>query len=424
MPEVTLEEVNRLAKDFIGDRNRVVLVSAPKKDGLTLPTEAQLTAVMTGVATKTLTAYAETTDLQPLMVTMPAPGSIVKTATRPAMQITEWQLSNGARVVLRPTDFKQDEVLFRAVSPGGTSLASDEDYIPANTAADLMGVGGVSKFSTLELRKMLAGKVASVSAEIDETEEAMSGIASPKDLETLFQLIYLKFTEPRADETLFKILVEQSKALLANQAATPDYAFNKALVSALTQDHLRARPFEVEDVPQMNLQKSLAFYKDRFADASDFTFVFVGSFEIDAMRPLVERYLASLPSIGSQGDLEGHRHRPAEGHRRAACGEGPRAEEPDVARLRWADAVQPGRARRDSRAVVGAGDPTARNPARGSRRHLRRVGERQLQQAAGRRVQRLDRLRERARPRRGAAAERVQGHRRAQGERPDGGAGE
>jgi zinc protease len=297
VPEVTLEEVNRLAKDFIGDRNRVVLVSAPKKEGLALPTEAQLTKVLTGVGAKTITAYTETTDLQPLMATMPAPGTIVKTATRPAMQITEWQLSNGARVVLRPTDFKQDEVLFRAVSPGGTSLASDADFIPASTAADLMGVGGVGKFSTIELRKVLAGKVASVSAEIGETDEGMSGIASPKDLETLFQLIHLNFTEPRADETLFKILVEQSKALLANQAATPDYAFNEALVSALTQDHLRARPFKVEDVPKMDLQKSLAFYKERFADASDFTFVFVGSFEIDAIRPLVERYLASLPSI-------------------------------------------------------------------------------------------------------------------------------
>jgi zinc protease len=253
--------------------------------------------VLSGVAAKTITAYTETTDLQPLMTSLPASGSIVKTATRPAMQITEWQLSNGARVILRPTDFKQDEVLFRAVSPGGTSLASDADFIPASTAADLMGVGGVGAFSTIELRKMLAGKVASVSAEIGETDESLGGIASPKDLETLFQLIYLKFTAPRADETLFKILVEQSKALLANQASTPDFAFNEALISALTQDHLRARPFKSEDVPQMNLQKSLAFYKDRFADASDFTFVFVGNFEIDAMRPLVERYLASLPSL-------------------------------------------------------------------------------------------------------------------------------
>jgi zinc protease len=213
------------------------------------------------------------------------------------MQITEWQLSNGARVILRPTDYKKDEVLFRAVSPGGTSLASDADFIPANTAAELMGVGGVGKFSTIELRKVLAGKVAGVSAEIDETEESMSGGASPKDLETLFQLIHLNFTEPRADETLFKIVVEKAKAMLANQAATPDFAFNEALVSALTQDHPRARPFKVEDVPQMNLQKSLAFYKDRFGDASDFTFVFVGTFEVEAMRPLVERYLASLPSL-------------------------------------------------------------------------------------------------------------------------------
>jgi zinc protease len=297
IPEVTLEEVNRVAKDFIGDRSRVVLVSAPRKEGLARPTEAQLAAVIAAVSGKTITAYTESSDLLPLMPTLPRPGSIVETTTKPAMQITEWRLSNGARVVLRPTDFKQDEVLFRAISPGGTSLASDADFTTAESAAGIIGAGGLGSFSTVELRKVLAGKVASVGASIGETEESLAGGGSPKDLETLFQLIHLRFTAPRADETIFGIILQQSKAVLANQRATPEFAFSEALISAMTNDHPRARPMTVERLNELDLGKAEAFYRDRFADASDFTFFFVGTFDVAAMRPLVERYLASLPSL-------------------------------------------------------------------------------------------------------------------------------
>ena len=313
VPEITLEEVNNVAKDFIGDRNRVVLVSAPKKDGLILPTEDKLAGVIKGVSTKTLTAYTETTDLQPLMASTPTPGSIVNTTTRPAMQITEWQLSNGAKVVLRPTDFKQDEVLFRAISAGGTSLASDADLTAAENAATLIGFGGLGQFSAVELRKVLAGKVANVSAGVSETEETLAGNASAKDLETLFQLIHLRFTQPRADATIFTILIEQLKSILANQTATPEFAFSQALISALTNDHPRARPMTADRIGELDLKKAEAFYKDRFADASDFTFVFVGNFDLVAMRPLVEKYLASLPSLNRRETFKDHGVDPARG---------------------------------------------------------------------------------------------------------------
>ncbi len=199
--------------------------------------------------------------------------------------------------MLKPTTFKDDEIVFRAASPGGTSLADDDDYVPATTATQVLGASGLGKFNAIDLRKVLTGKVASATPFIGELEEGVSGSSSRKDLETMFQLIYLRFTQPRADATAFGVQTSQLKALLANQTASPDFAFASALLSARFQDHPRRQPLTPAMVDRMNLDKSLAFYKDRFADASGFTFVFVGSFDLPTMKPLVEQYLGSLPSL-------------------------------------------------------------------------------------------------------------------------------
>ena len=165
---------------------------------------------------------------------------------------------------------------------------------------------------------MLTGKVASARPLIGELEEGLTGSASRKDLETMFQLIYLRFTQPRADPAIFGVMTTQTKAALANQKATPEFAFNEALTSTLTQNHPRARPMTPEMVDEMNLDKSLAFYKDRFGDASDFTFVFVGSFDLPTMKPLVERYLGALPSTHRKETWKDIGMHPAEGGRREA----------------------------------------------------------------------------------------------------------
>jgi zinc protease len=183
------------------------------------------------------------------------------------------------------------------MSPGGTSLASDKDFIPASTASQVVASGGLGKFNAIELRKVLSGKVASVRPYIGDLEEGLLGSASPKDLETMFQLIYLTFTEPRADATIFGVFTAQMKAMLANMKASPDYAFMEALQTTLSQNHYRERLMTPEIVDEMNLEKSFAFYKDRFADAGDFTFIFIGNIDLENIKPLVERYLGSLPSL-------------------------------------------------------------------------------------------------------------------------------
>ena len=297
VPEITLEEINRLGKEWITDQNRVIMVNAPEKEDLQIPTEEELLNVLAAVADIEIKPYEDTVTDEPLLEEIPQPGKIVSTKTLDDKGITEWELSNGVLVVLKPTDFKDDEILFRAFSPGGTSLAKDEDYIPASTAAQIISMGGLRNFTAIDLRKKLSGKVVRVTPYIYELEERLSGSASPKDLETMFQLIYLTFTAPRADPNIFKVMVNQMKTVLKNRDANPMTAFQDTLRSTLSQNHIRTKPMTVETIAEMDLEKSYAFYNDRFADAGDFTFIFIGNIDLETTKPLVERYLGALPTV-------------------------------------------------------------------------------------------------------------------------------
>jgi len=299
LPEITLAEINKLAREWYpaGGQNRMVVATAPQKSGLVIPDEAKLTAIIKESPATELKPYVDTVASAALLESPPAPGKITNTTVNEKAGLTIWELANGVKVVLKPTTFRADEILFRATSPGGTSLASDADYIPASTATQVINAGGVAKFSAIDLGKMLAGKVASATPYIGELEEGITGSSSRRDLETMFQLIYLRFTQPRADANAFAAQATQAKTFMANQAVVPEFAFFDALNNARYQNHLRRRIPTAAQVDEWNLDKSLAFYKDRFADASDFTFYFIGSFDEATIKPLVERYLGSLPSL-------------------------------------------------------------------------------------------------------------------------------
>lgn len=300
VPEITLAEINKLAREWfpVSAQNRLVVVTSPEKSGLAVPDEAKLAAIIKETPTAELKPYVDTVGSAVLLASLPTPGKITKAATDEKTGLTTWELANGVKVVLKPTNFRADEILFRATSPGGTSLVSDADYIPASSATQVISAGGVAKFSAIDLQKMLAGKVASANAFIGELDEGMTGSSSRKDLETMFQLIYLRFTQPRADPNAFAVQATQARTFMTNQSLSPDFAFFEALINSRYQNHPRRRMTTAATIDQWNLDKSLAFYKDRFADASDFTFFFVGSFDEAMMKPLVERYLGSLPSIG------------------------------------------------------------------------------------------------------------------------------
>jgi len=313
MPGITLEETNALAREWMTPRDRVITVSVPEKPGVAVPTEAELRAALEEVKTAELAAYEDRTTEAPLLAEPPAPGTIVGERAIDAVGVTEWTLSNGARVILKPTTFKEDEILFRAISAGGISLADDENLIPANTADQVVPSGGLGAFSAVDLQKKLAGKAVTVRPLINELEEGLSGTASPRDAETLFELIYMTFTAPRADPAVFDSLKSQWKTYLENRTKSPETVFTDTLRTTLQRDQPRFRPMTVDEIPKMSLEKSLAFYRDRFADASDFTFIFVGTFDPAALRPLVERYLASLPSLRRQETWRDWRVEPPEG---------------------------------------------------------------------------------------------------------------
>ena len=295
IPEITLTEVNQIGSEWIRPQNRVVVVTGPEKEDLDMPSEEALLAVLAGVADMEITAYEETVIDQPLLAEIPEGSTVVGTREF-AEDIVEWELGNGVRVALKPTDFREDQVLFQGFSPGGTSLASDEEWIPASSATVLIQGGGLGPFNTTDLRRVLTGKVASARPFISSFEEGVTGSGSPQDLETMFQLIYMTFTAPRADPEYFEVFNTRNRTSLQNRDASPAVAFNDAINRIMTQDALRSRPVTVETLDHTDLDGSLAFYQDRFEDASDFTFIFVGNIDLDVMRPLVERYLGGLPS--------------------------------------------------------------------------------------------------------------------------------
>jgi zinc protease len=258
------------------------------------PTESQLAAAVDAASARTVTAYVDADAGRALMEHAPAKGAIVKTTLKG--NVTEWTLSNGATVALLPTTLKADQILFLATAPGGTSLASDADFFSARIADDVIPAGGVGDLSQTSLDKLLNGKSLAVQPFINETREGLGGGSVPRDVETMFQLIYQRFTAPRADPTAFAGMKARALAALADQSASPDVLFNQTLAAALSGNHLRRQPETPATVAKWNLDTSLAFYKARFADASNYTFVFVGSFTLDDMRPLVETYIASLPA--------------------------------------------------------------------------------------------------------------------------------
>lgn len=300
LPGIELAEVNRLAREWITDESRVVLVNAPEREDVEVPSEEEVLAIFERVEEMEVEPYEDTAVDAPLVAAVPEPAEIVKETRIEEIGVEVWELANGVRVYLKATDFKDDEIVFRAWSPGGTSLVPDEEYVAASTATTVVSLGGLGQFSLVELQKQLAGKNVQVTPYISELGEGVSGRGSPGDLETLFQLIYLYFTAPRRDPDAYASFKSRIQAFLANRRADPNAAFQDTIQVTLARHHPRARPPSTELYDEMDLDGSLDFYRDRFADASDFTFVFVGALDPAEIRPLVRRYLGGLPARGRE----------------------------------------------------------------------------------------------------------------------------
>ncbi len=294
---ISLDEVNALSAKRMDAGSRVVTVSYQIKDETTkAPSESDIRAIIQNASKASLIAYNDKTSNKPLLAEKPKAGKITSESTIPELGVTEWKLSNGARVILKPTDFKNDQILFSASSPGGSSLASDADIYTANVAANLIDQGGVADFDATMLKKMLAGKNVSMGPSISELQEGFRGNSTPKDAETMFQLLYLYGTAPRKDPEAFQAFQSQMSTFLKNRDADPGTALRDTLQVTLAQYSPREKPFTLDALKKVDLDRAYSFYKDRFADFSNFTFFIVGNIDMKQMRSLVETYVASLPS--------------------------------------------------------------------------------------------------------------------------------
>jgi zinc protease len=296
LPGITLEEVNRLANERISEENRVVMVNAPEKKDIKVPTQEELSAIFKSVEKSDIKAYDDKVTTEPLIANPPTPGTIKEENLLKDLGVTEWKLSNGVRVILKPTDFKNDEIMLTAFSPGGTSLVDDKNFVAASSASAIIAQGGVSKFDQTALQKMLQGKIVNVFPYISELDEGFSGGCSPKDFETMLQLIYSYATSPRMDSTAYLSYMEKIKAMLKNRNARPETAFEDTLQVTLSQYNYRRRPYSEEILKEMDLQNSFKIYRDRFSDLSDFTFIIDGAFKLEEIKPFILTYLGGLPS--------------------------------------------------------------------------------------------------------------------------------
>jgi zinc protease len=300
LPAVTVAEVGTEASALVHDDNRLVLVVAPEKQDAPIPSEGALRTVLDKAAKAPLEAYTDALAGRALVEKPPAPGRVTARREVAAVGATVVTLSNGVEVWLKPTDFKNDQVIISAYALGGSSLAAEADFQEASLATALVGMGGVGGLSPVDLSKLLAGKIAQASPTVGAYTHGVSGQASPKDLETAFQLNYLAFTAPNLTRESFDLLRRRVSSALENQSQSPGFVFNEKLEQVNTSNHYSARSLTAADVGALDLEAMQRFYRARFSNAADFTYFIVGAFSIDEITPLLERWIATLPSTGKK----------------------------------------------------------------------------------------------------------------------------
>ena len=296
LPTATLGEINALAPQWITDENRVVIILGPEKEETPLPTEGDILTALEKADQMNTAPYEDKVSDEPLLAKTLSPVAISNEKTIADVNVTEFTLANGVKVVLKPTDFKNDEIRMTAFSDGGSSLYNDEDYIHASNASSLVNESGVSNFDNTMLQKMLAGKSLSVYPYIGELTEGINGFATPDDIQTMMELTYLYFTAPRKDEKALQSYVAKQKAFFKNVMSNPNAYFQNEAMKIKYQDHPRRQFPTAEDYDKIDLDRAFEIYQERFADASDFTFIFVGNLDMEEMKKLTATYLGNLPS--------------------------------------------------------------------------------------------------------------------------------
>ncbi|WP_343307224.1 insulinase family protein [Chitinophaga niabensis] len=306
---ITLADIKAVAEKYISDTNRDILVIAPEKAKATLPDSAAVITWINKAHKAELVAYQDVTEDLALMPVKPTPGKIVSRTTEPAIGTTKLLLSNGLTVILKPTTFKNDEIKFRGFSAGGSSVLEDDEFDAISGVDRLVESFGLAHLDPVQLSKALNGKQVGVNTFISARSQSVNGATSTEDLETALQMVYLRFTQPRKDSALYTSVINNSKEAIRNRYADPNNAFNDTMAYVMGDYHYRNSPPTLIKLSMITLDRSYELYKQRFADASGFTFVFTGNFDLATIEPLLEQYLGALPSLNrkeSARDLGTH----------------------------------------------------------------------------------------------------------------------
>lgn len=296
---ISVADVNAVSKNYITSINRDILITAPEKEKASLPDQATVESWIKQVEQEKLQPYQDALTNQTLMTREPVPGKIVKEEKNVKLGLTTLTLGNGIKVILKPTDFMNDQVIFSAFAQGGTSLYNDAAFQSASVASSIIAGGGVGNLNSIQLGKYLSGKQLQVSPFITELYQGIAGGAVNKDLETSMQLVNAYFTAPRKDSTLFQSIIQRSRVSLASRAENPKAVFQDSIAAVVYQNNYRRSAPTIGKLEQINLDSAYHIYKERFADASNFTFIFVGNLDMAILRPLIEKYLGSLPATGA-----------------------------------------------------------------------------------------------------------------------------
>jgi zinc protease len=298
LPGITAVETAALGKSLLGEDARVVLATSPQKPDVKIPTEEDLKAALRAVDTTSVTPWNDTTTTREIVEHKPEPAAIVSTHTVDAIGLTVVTFANGVEAWLKPTDFKNDQVVFSMQAKGGTSLAPPEDFVEASFATSYVSISGAAGLKALDLQKLLAGKLANASPYLSLSTQGFNGSAAPAQLETALRLLFARFTQPGDDPDAFELMKRQLSAAVANRLDNPETVFSDTLEAVNTSNHYTSKPLTPERVASLDRAKMSAFYRSRFSNAADFTFFMVGAFKIDQALPLLARYIGGLPSTG------------------------------------------------------------------------------------------------------------------------------
>jgi len=301
-----LEAINQGVKQLYDPmKNCVIIVNSPKKDGVAVPTETEVVEALKAAVAADVKPFEDNVKKEPLIsdesVLKGSP--VKKTTVNETLGVTEWTLKNGIKVVVKQTPYEADNIALTASSWGGAALLSDEEYYSAQMMSVVMNMSGIGKFSATDLLKQLSGKQAAAAVSVGQYKHSVSGSSTLKDVETMMQLFYLQFTAPRFDKDGYDNFMKRYNAILANQMTNPDFIFNKNVVATLYGNNFRRQQLSPELLEKVKLEQMAAIHKRLYSNAADFRFTFVGNMSAEELKPLVEKYIGSLPASKSKAKM-------------------------------------------------------------------------------------------------------------------------